>query len=630
MNEYCDFNRFLRQNGIYIWQLNKDKSLYLSDRHNSVKFDLNSGMIEISNLKNVAKSIVSCKSGVVYSRFGSKYGSFIRKSPSQYVTDMGIEEKRRLLDSKIISYRRIGSSTKYETFAKPRFALEYASYVCLDLAKMMADEICRFMLADNDKESVLFSALWGDKDDASVIFDYSSCSNPRNALVSCNSQMADAQEIQSQEKVNDMQEQAAFTTEANGSDIESLLLGLDNIESNLGEPSDAYKMLYESSTDLDAFMRHEVDALIGLVDNAQDNTKEVDVFVGDRLDPTQLKHVENADESAYEITKDFSDGTGSWFRFNDCWISELAVNHIKVSGDHLAVIQSHPAAKRSSFLCYFTKNGLVFLSSFPNDCRPLPKLTKSGVYGGRYPSEFFSREKYVNGKSYNQLKKQGDVVTKIRCFNKGGTFAKVWVAMKYIHFLSPAIAQNVAEYILDKLDVENKPIYDKIMSDRRNEDALAEYFGGKKIVDGAEGAEIVETQSESESSLESIIRRWQHEAVASEEKHSEESSVEYRKEFCKVLSAHGVTDDGYGTATNAMYQGLFGRTAREIRDGMGLGDRESVRTHIKRAGDIYSTALDFAELLSMSRIKTEKAHGDEACAKVCYEVGRKICAAMIA
>lgn len=91
--------------------------------------------------------------------------------------------------------------------------------------------------------------------------------------------------------------------------------------------------------------------------------------------------------------------------------------------------------------------------------------------------------------------------------------------------------------------------------------------------------------------------------------------------FTGTLQAHGVQGAGFALATNAVYEGIFGKTASKLREEMGISKRETPRDHMV-AADL--SAVDFTEATAGRLIEKRDAKGNEQCAACTREVAEKV------
>lgn len=94
-----------------------------------------------------------------------------------------------------------------------------------------------------------------------------------------------------------------------------------------------------------------------------------------------------------------------------------------------------------------------------------------------------------------------------------------------------------------------------------------------------------------------------------------------RKRLTGILKSHGVVGSGYAICTNKLYIGLYGTTAKGMRKRKGLPDKANWRDH---ASVSELNEISFSEDLSGKRIVKVDAQGNKECAKVTYDVAKKV------
>lgn len=98
-----------------------------------------------------------------------------------------------------------------------------------------------------------------------------------------------------------------------------------------------------------------------------------------------------------------------------------------------------------------------------------------------------------------------------------------------------------------------------------------------------------------------------------------------RKTYTAICKSHGVHSWGYGLATNAIYLGVFGKDANEMKKVMGLPKNASLRDHLD---EIQLCATRLAELCSGQKIEIEGPRGNHPVAKVARKTSDEIGTAM--
>lgn len=81
-----------------------------------------------------------------------------------------------------------------------------------------------------------------------------------------------------------------------------------------------------------------------------------------------------------------------------------------------------------------------------------------------------------------------------------------------------------------------------------------------------------------------------------------------RRGFTDELQKHGVTGEGYAMNTDAIYSGLFGKTAKQIKEEKGVKKGELTRDHMDL---LELSAVSLAEIAAIKRIEKENAFGNK-------------------
>jgi hypothetical protein len=93
-----------------------------------------------------------------------------------------------------------------------------------------------------------------------------------------------------------------------------------------------------------------------------------------------------------------------------------------------------------------------------------------------------------------------------------------------------------------------------------------------------------------------------------------------RRGFTDGLKEHGVDEEGYPSITNAVYVALYGKTAKGLKQGLGLPDKARLRDHL--GADDLAT-LSWVESISITRIKACGAKGNAECREECRRVAER-------
>lgn len=83
-----------------------------------------------------------------------------------------------------------------------------------------------------------------------------------------------------------------------------------------------------------------------------------------------------------------------------------------------------------------------------------------------------------------------------------------------------------------------------------------------------------------------------------------------RNQFTAVLKSHGVEQEGYRNATNALYSPLYGGSTNVVREKKGISKKESIRDNLS---DLELSAIDLAEQLAIELITKDNLEGNAQC-----------------
>jgi hypothetical protein len=172
--------------------------------------------------------------------------------------------------------------------------------------------------------------------------------------------------------------------------------------------------------------------------------------------------------------------------------------------------------------------------------------------------------KLITGKSGNYEKADILRVFKTRIGKNGGTWVDVRLALDYAEYLNPALAIEVKEVFL-RYKAADPTLADEVME---RADAAANEWIAKRSMSRAA-----------------------------------------RLGYTATLKDHGVAErQHYGECTNATYRGLFGKTAKQLKEEKG------VKGSLRDAMDLKELAtVSFAEVLSTDRIEEEACRGFGEC-----------------
>lgn len=95
-----------------------------------------------------------------------------------------------------------------------------------------------------------------------------------------------------------------------------------------------------------------------------------------------------------------------------------------------------------------------------------------------------------------------------------------------------------------------------------------------------------------------------------------------RNQFTKACSRHGVYGHGFAQVTNAVYHGICGKAAKDLREERGLKPTENFRK--KGASTHELAAFTLVEHSAPVHFDKHAAYGNEECAAITYKVADAI------
>jgi KilA-N domain len=189
--------------------------------------------------------------------------------------------------------------------------------------------------------------------------------------------------------------------------------------------------------------------------------------------------------------------------------------------------------------------------------------------------------KLITGKSRNYDKADMQRVLRTRRGADGGTYADARLALDYAEYLNPKLAIEVKETFL-RYKAADPSLADEVMENA-----------------GAEANEWMAKRSMGRAA---------------------------RLNFTATLKAHGVKDPSdYGRCTNATYQGLFGKSAGQLRASKGLAKNDKLRDRMTLKELV---TVSFSEVLSCDRIEDEASSGFRECYDATAKVANSVKAMM--
>jgi hypothetical protein len=172
----------------------------------------------------------------------------------------------------------------------------------------------------------------------------------------------------------------------------------------------------------------------------------------------------------------------------------------------------------------------------------------------------------ITGKSRNYLPEDMRRVYRTRRGPNGGTYADMRLALDYAEYLNPSLAIEVKEVFL-RYKSADPTLADEIM--QRNDAAMNEWMAKRSLARAA------------------------------------------RISYTATLKAHGLREPKeYAQCTNATYEGLFGMTASQLRQHLGLPANRNLRD----AMDVKDlVTVSFTEVHATDRIEDEDCDGFHEC-----------------
>lgn len=99
----------------------------------------------------------------------------------------------------------------------------------------------------------------------------------------------------------------------------------------------------------------------------------------------------------------------------------------------------------------------------------------------------------------------------------------------------------------------------------------------------------------------------------------------YRTDLTACLQKHGVAGKGFAICTNSLYQGLFNKTAQQLRLEQEARESALVGTNTRdRMTTQEIGSIGFAELLSTKRIEKHDSQGTAQCSAECKRAGSDV------
>ena len=168
------------------------------------------------------------------------------------------------------------------------------------------------------------------------------------------------------------------------------------------------------------------------------------------------------------------------------------------------------------------------------------------------------------------LKVTESYLIKIKAGKGGGTYAHKHIALEYAQYLDPNLAVAVNQVFFERIEEEKNP---HLLLERYDK----HYKKLGKTEDWI-GVRIKSTIT--------------------------------RNIFTKVLSSHGVKQEGFKNCTNAIYTPLFGGSTDVVRKYLKIDKNKSIRDNCSK---LQLMAIEFSEELASANIKKNNLQGNAAC-----------------
>lgn len=219
----------------------------------------------------------------------------------------------------------------------------------------------------------------------------------------------------------------------------------------------------------------------------------------------------------------------------------------------------------------------VEISSDREDRVSLTDLFKSSGKDRNYnPNEWLRQETtqaFID--AVCQIHNTGiDRIIKTKKGKGGGTYADKQVALAYAKYLSPELHVIVNQTFFERLEEQKNP---------------------QLAVDRA-------------------VMTWQKQGKSEEWIKQRLNSKGTRLMFTGALKEAGVTSEGYGKCTNAIYEPLLHGSADKLREQKHLPEKANVRESMTY---LELKTVELAEFLAMENIKKHNVKGNRGCENEC-------------
>jgi hypothetical protein len=168
----------------------------------------------------------------------------------------------------------------------------------------------------------------------------------------------------------------------------------------------------------------------------------------------------------------------------------------------------------------------------------------------------------------------------------GSTYAHPLIAVEYAGYLDPTLAVAANQAFLERIEEEKNP------------DLIGERY----------------------------VRTWKKKGKDDAWIGDRFQGITTRNILTATLKRHGVQNDGYKNATNAIYGALYGGTSDVVREKKGLTRKDKIRDNLPR---VELRAIELAEMLTAESIEINQLEGNAQCEMAAVKAGKLIAGAII-
>lgn len=239
-----------------------------------------------------------------------------------------------------------------------------------------------------------------------------------------------------------------------------------------------------------------------------------------------------------------------------------------------------------------TYQGTAILYDPETEMVNLTAMWRAAGAGNRYrnPTEWTRKEgKAVIASIRHEVNTPEKRILETRRGKGGGTWAHRRIALAYGAYLNPDLHALILKWAEERMDEDANP-------------DLAYQRGRERAITGYQR------------------RGWSDDRIA-----QRLQGMDTRKAFTNKLQHHGVEGAGYGQCTDAIYEGVLGAPAKELRQERNLPVQANVRDSL----DTEELAtISVAEMVAGKRLDKSNAQGNRQCRTVCQKAGSDVRAAL--